>query len=35
MELGKYVEEDGSIILDVDDKNIEFQCSYIMDIEEL
>ncbi len=35
MELGKYVEEDDSIVLDVDGKNTEFQCSYIMDIEEL
>jgi hypothetical protein len=35
MDLGKDVEEDDSIVLDVDGKNVEFQCSYIKDIEKL
>jgi hypothetical protein len=35
MDLGKDVEEDDCIILDVDGKNVEFQCSYIKDIEEI
>lgn len=35
MELGKDVEEDDVVILDVDGKNVEFRCSYIKNIEEL
>jgi hypothetical protein len=35
MDLGKDVEEDDSIVLDVNGKNVEFQCSYIKDIEEI
>ena len=35
MELGKDVEEDDAIVLEVDNENIDIQCSYIKDIEEL
>lgn len=35
MDLGKYVEEDDTMMLEIDDNNIEFQCSNIKDIEEL
>lgn len=33
MDLGKDVEEDDVIIIDVNGKNVEFQCSYIKNIE--
>ena len=35
MNLGKCVEEDDAIVLDIENENVEFQCSYIKNIEEL
>lgn len=35
MELGKDEEEDDLIVLDIGDGNVEIQCSWITDIEEV